>query len=293
MFTRRRWLASALSLLARPARAGEAGPLIATELLLPNPGRFGQKCLLLRPARVPETEALPLLVLFHGLGETGSEALGIRAWHDRYGLPEAYARLSSPPVERSLPRERYLTDARLLELNRDLAARSFPDLALVCPFTPNVFKQHPSAPFLDRYADYVEHALLPAVRAATPTLAGPEHCGAAGVSLGGYVALEVFLRKPQLFAALGCVQAALSSAAVEQYARRLAELPAFAVPRAIQLVTSSFDPFREATLRLTKRLSERGVSTTLQSPTGPHDQRFLREVGTLEMLLFQARALHG
>jgi len=293
MFTRRHWLALALSLVTRPARAGAAGPLIATELLLAKPGKFGRKCLLLRPARVPETEALPLLVLFHGLAETGSEALGIRAWHDRYGLPEAYARLSSPPVERTLPRERYLTDARLLELNRDLAARSFPDLALVCPFTPNVFKQHPSAPFLDHYADYVEQALLPAVRAATPTLAGPEHCGAAGVSLGGYVALEVFLRKPQLFAALGCVQAALSSAAAEQYARRLAELAAFAGPHALQLVTSSSDPFRDATLRLTKRLSERGVSTTLEDLTGPHDQRFLREVGTLEMLLFQARALHA
>jgi enterochelin esterase-like enzyme len=181
----------------------------------------------------------------------------------------------------------------LLELNRELVARPFPDVTLVCPFTPNVFKQQPSAPFLDRYADYVEQALLPAVRAATPTLPGPTHCGTAGVSLGGYVALEVLLRKPGLFAALGCVQAALSNAAVERYAQRLAELTALSGPRAIQLVTSSFDPFREATLRLSKRLSERGVSVSSLNPSGPHDQRFLREVGTLEMLLFQARALHA
>ncbi len=292
MFTRRRWLASGLSLLARSARAGEVAPLTMSELALPNAGKFGRKCLLLRPARVPESEALPLLVLFHGLGETSSEALGIRAWYDRYGLPQAYARLSSPPVERTLPRERYLTDARLLELNRELLVRPFPDVALVCPFTPNVFKQHPSAPFLDRYADYVEHSLLPTVRAATPILAGPAHCGAAGVSLGGYVALEVFLRKPQLFGALGCVQAALSSAAAEHYAQRLAELSA-AGARAVQLVTSSFDPFRDATLRLAQRLAAHGVSAALTSPTGPHDQRFLREVGTLELLLFQARAVHA
>ncbi len=107
------------------------------------------------------------------------------------------------------------------------------------------------------------------------------------------VALEVFLRKPELFAALGCVQAALSTAAIEHYAERLSEPATSAAPRAIQLVTSSFDPFREAASRLAKRLSERGVSVTFTSPTGPTIQRFLREVGTLEMLLFQARALHA
>src|SRR6188768_3944244 len=192
MFTRRHWLASALALVAQPARAVEGPALIARELSVPNPGRFGQKCLLLRPARVPESDALPLVVLFHGLGETGSEALGIRAWRDRYGLPEAYARLSAPPVERTLVRERYLTDARLLELNRELSARPFPDVALVCPFTPNVFKQHPSAPALDRYAEYIEQTVLPAVRAETPILPGAEHCSLSGVSLGGYVALEIF-----------------------------------------------------------------------------------------------------
>jgi hypothetical protein len=292
MFTRRRWLASLLSLVPRPARADAGAVLIAREVSVANPGKFGKKCLLLRPAHVPETDPLPLLVLFHGLGETGTEALGIRAWHDRYGLPQAYARLSAPPVGRTLVRERYLTDARLLELNRELVARPFEDVALVCPFTPNVFKQHPSAPFLDRYADYVEQALMPAVQAATPILSGAPHTGLSGVSLGGYVALEVFLRKYQLFTALGCVQAALSSAAAEHYAQRLAELSTHG-PRAVQLVTSSFDPFRDASLRLSERLAAHGVSSTLLCPNGPHDQRFLREVGTLEMLLFQARAVHA
>ncbi|HET7539644.1 MAG TPA: alpha/beta hydrolase-fold protein [Polyangiaceae bacterium] len=293
MFTRRGWLASTLSLFASGAGASEAEPLILRELLLPKPGKFGQKCVLLRPARVPASEPLPLVVLFHGLGETGSEALGIRAWYDRYGLPQAYARLSSPPVERTLQRERYLTDGRLFELNRELSSRPFPDVALVCPFTPNVFKQHPSAPFLDRYAEYIEAVVLPAARAATPLLAGGEHCSVAGVSLGGYVALEIFLRKFQQFSALSGVQPALSVAAVERYALLLSGLKLPPSEPRIQLVTSSLDPFRDATERLAKRLSERGVKVDASCPTGPHDQRFLREVGTLEMLLFQARALHA
>lgn len=291
MITRRWLLGSALSSFAVGARAGEDQPLRARELSLSNPGKFGQRCLLLWPARVPETKPLPLLVLFHGLGETGSQALGIRAWFDRYGLPQAYARLSSPPVERTLLRERYLTDERLVELNRELCAREFPDVALVCPFTPNVFKKHPSAPFLDGYADYIEQSVLPAVREAVPILAGSEHCGVAGVSLGGYVALEVFLRRPGLFAALSGVQPAFGVAAVEQYASRLAALKTSGAEPRIQFVTSSLDPFRDATQRLSKRLTERGVNATSLCPTGPHDQRFLREVGTLEMLLFQARAV--
>jgi hypothetical protein len=293
MLTRRHWLGSALSLFASAARASDDAPLVGRALVLSKPGRFGQKCLLLRPARVAESEALPLLVLFHGLGETGSEALGIRAWYDLYGLPQAYARLSSPPVERTLPRERYLTDARLLELNRELSAQPFPDVALVCPFTPNVFKQHPSAPFLDGYAEYIERSLLPAVREATPILAGREHCGVSGVSLGGYVALEIFLRKPGQFSALSGVQPAFSVAAIERYATLLAGLKASGSEACIQLVTSSYDPFRDATERLGKRLAERGVKVSSSCPLGPHDQRFLREVGTLEMLLFQARALHA
>jgi len=293
MFTRRRLLTALALLPAHLARAAEPAALTVTELALKKPGKFGQKCLLLRPARVPPSVPLPLLVLLHGLGETGSEALGIRAWYDRYGLPQAYARLSSPPIERILARERYLTDARLLELNRELSAQPFADLALVCPFTPNVFKQHPSAPVLDRYADYIEQEVLPAVRAATPILPSAEHAGLAGVSLGGYVALEVLLRKSGLFSALACVQPALSVAAAEQYARRLAALSGAAPAPSIQLVTSSLDPFRDATRSLAQRMAEHGLSSTSICPAGPHDQRFLKEVGTLEMLLFQARALHG
>jgi hypothetical protein len=81
--------------------------LSAREIEVPKPGVFGRKCLLLRPSRIAEDVPLPLLVLLHGLGETGSEPLGIRAWYDRYGLPQAYARLLTPPVLRTLPHERY------------------------------------------------------------------------------------------------------------------------------------------------------------------------------------------
>lgn len=292
MWTRRRWLSVALALASKSARAEGRGALALREVAIAKAGRFASKCLLLRPERVPEAEPLPVLLLLHGLGETGSVELGIRAWHDRYGLPEAYARLCSPPIERTLPNELYLSDAHLTELNRELEHTPFPDVALVCPFTPNVWKQQASAQFVERYTEHLEQALLPALRATTPTLSGAAHLGLAGVSLGGYLAIEVFLRRPQLFGVVGCVQGAFSLALAESYVRRLAELVPRAGSPSLTLISSSLDPYRRATERLADGLRTQGVPVTLSVPSGPHNQRFLREVGTLELLLQQARALH-
>ncbi len=290
--SRRHLLALGSTLLTEPARA-ELASLTVRELAVPGAGNFAQKCLLLRPTRALESTPLKLVVLFHGLGETGREALGIRAWYERYGLPEAYARLSAPPVVRTLPKKRYLSDERLTAINAELAAVPFQDLAIVCPFTPNVLGKDPNSPVLDHYADYVERALLPAVRAATPTLIGAAHLGVDGVSLGGYVSLEVFSRKPELFGVVGTMQGAFGMQLAEVYARRIADASAELGPRRVHITTSSLDPFRAAAERLSLRLMERGLAPTLTLAEGPHDQTFLREAGTLEMLLFQARALQG
>jgi enterochelin esterase-like enzyme len=291
--TRRQCLAlAALASLsiARRARA-ELPQLAARELGLPDAGRFGKRCLVLRPTRVAPSAPLPLLLLFHGLGETESEALGIHAWQERYGLPEAYARLTAPPVARTLPNKRYLSDDRLAAINAELARTPLPDVNVVCAFTPNPFKVNPSAPLLDGYAAYLEHVLLPAARAALPTLPGPEHWGVDGVSLGGYISLEIFLRKPELFGVVGTMQGAFGKPMAEIYARRMAEAVARVGSRSIHVTTTSFDPFRDASLLLAQRLGDRGLDAKLTLAEGPHDQTFLREAGSLEMLLFQTRAL--
>jgi enterochelin esterase-like enzyme len=290
--TRRQCIAltALVALQSRSSRA-QTQLLSVRELPVPGAGKFGKKCLLLRPVRALEDRPLPLLCLFHGLGETESEALGIHAWCDRYGLPEAYARLVAPPVTRTLPNRRYLSDARLDEINHELSLAPLADLNIVCPFTPNPFKKDPSSPLLDAYAQYIEQALLPAARAAVPTLSDAEHTGVDGVSLGGYVALEVFLRKPALFGVVGTMQGAFGKQLAEVYARKLAEVGAKLGPRRVHVTTTTFDPFRDASQLFAQRLSERGVDTTLTLAEGPHDQIFLREAGALELLLFQARAL--
>jgi len=299
MLSRRQWLAWSAFSVTRAARAESAvhaeavapAVLAQREIAVPGAGAFGKKCLVLRPARAKDDAPLPLLILFHGLGETGAEALGIRAWIDRYGLSEAYARLVSPPVTRTLPNKRYFSDQRLTEINAELAREPIQDVCIVCPFVPNPFKKDSSAPLLDGYARYVETALLPAVRTSTAVLSDPRHTGIDGVSLGGYVSIEIFLRKPELFGVVGTMQGAFGKQSAEAYARRIAEVCAKAAPRAFHVITSTFDPFREASELFARRLKERALNVTLHVPEGPHDQNFLREAGSIEMLLFQVRAL--
>jgi pimeloyl-ACP methyl ester carboxylesterase len=258
------------------------------DLRLEGDPRISRRSLLLVPKHRPKPEKPAILVLLHGLGETGNEDLGIRAWAELYGLVKAYERLRRPPLRRTLERRPYFTEARQTELNRSLGAEPFRGLVLACPVTPNPYRAGPQS--LDHYADWIEKTLLPAVR----ERAGLEKntkIGLDGCSLGGYVALEVFLRKPELFATLGGVQSAFGVQAALRYADALAKTLQKVGPRRLHVETSSGDPYRKANEALSRKLTELGVKNDLVVPPGPHDQPWLREIGTLEMLLWHERAL--
>jgi pimeloyl-ACP methyl ester carboxylesterase len=228
-------------------------------------------------------------VLLHGLGETKDENLGIRAWADRYGLCDAYERLRHPPVRRALTDAVYLTDTRLSELATELERSPYRGFAIACPFTPNVYRAGPTPSVLERYSAWLVERLLPALEKEL----GVEHAnvGLDGVSLGGYVALEVFLRRPQAFATIGSLQGAFGTAVAESYAARIERAFAENGRRPLRIASSSWDPGRKASELLVERLAKRGIVATLSLPPGPHDQRFLREAGSLELLLWHDRAL--
>jgi len=290
---RRTFFELAGALLAAPAAAAtpESADLEQHDLRLDGDPALARRALLLAPRKRAPGTKLPLLVLLHGLGETGDELLGIHAWGERYGLVRAYERLCHPPVARTLARQPYLSDERLAELNAELERRPFRGLALVCPVTPNPHRPGPAARTLDRYAAWLADVLLPAVRARVPVAGGANATGLDGCSLGGYVGLEVFLRRPELFGTFGSVQGAFSLASAKQYAERLADIVARVGPRRIHLETSSGDPYRRPNEALARLLEARSVRTTLLVGRGPHDQPWLREVGTLEMLLWHERQL--
>jgi len=254
---------------------------------------LSKRAIVLVPRDVPAGTRIAQLVLLHGLGETSDETLGARAWIDRYGLLTSHARLSRPPV---LPesKRRDLTSEHAAEINDELRTRPFDGrMVLVCPFTPNVWRLPNSAGALDRLAAWVAEVLLPEVRAKTPAAPSPERTGIDGCSLGGFVALEIFLRKPALFGAWGGVQAALREASAPKWADRIGEAVKIAGPRHLHIETSRGDPFFAANAALSRELEKRRVRHDFAVLPGPHDQPWLREAGTLEMLLWHDRALGG
>jgi enterochelin esterase-like enzyme len=57
----------------------------------------------------------------------------------------------------------------------------------------------------------------------------------------------------------------------------------------VHLLTSEADPFRAGNQRIAAELRKKGLACDLRVLPGPHDQPWLREAGTIEMLLWHQR----
>jgi len=290
------WMAGAgTAVLGPEVRADDASVLpdhVLIDLQVSAANAIAHRATLLVPRRAAPGAVLPVLILLHGLGETGSERMGAYAWVERYGLASCASRLMHPPV-RSLSRQKYLRDERAEQINRELADRPFGDLVLVCPYVPNVYKASSPSGALDRYARWVTQELLPAVRERAPATSDPRRTGIDGCSLGGFVAFETFLRHPDHFYTCGGVQSAIGRGAVSSYANRLEKAVQGGMGHALHVETSLGDPFHDANVQLARELERRGVPVQLRVAPGPHDQPWLRDVGTLEMLLWHEAHLGG
>ncbi len=204
------------------------------------------------PNHLPSGERVPLVVLLHGLGETGEEHAGAWAWLERYGLGTSYDRL--------------------------IASASVRGLAFACPYMPDLPIADPGA--FDAYATWIVETVIARARSEAPGLL-IDRAMLGGCSLGGHFSLEVLLRWPAAFAAWGGVQTAVSAAAGERYAKRLASLPG---ARDLLVETSSEDPFRAGNRALASGLDRAGVARTFLELPGPHDQPWLRSSGTAAMI---------
>ncbi len=266
-------------------RGGVPVDLEVRDYAVEGDAALGRRFTLLVPKHLAAGERVPLLVLLHGLGETGDERAGAFAWIERYGLGTSYDRLRRAPLART-SRRRDWTDARLAEVNALLAARPFRGLAIACPYTPNVARAARPAAALDGYARWLAEVVIPRARREAPVFADAARTALDGCSLGGFVGLEVFLRRPELFGAWGGVQPAFGAHRAPGYADRLEAALARVGPRALHLETSSEDPFRASTEALAGALAKKGLPCDLRVLPGPHDQPWLREAGTIEMLLW-------
>jgi hypothetical protein len=263
-------------------------PLLYGERELEVPGEpLARRCLLLVPSAPEATRRL--VVLFHGLAETSSESVGIRAWADRYGLVAAASRLAHPPLEATVSKPIFLTDGRAAELNQALATEPYRGVAVACPYTPNVFRQPSTPAALDSYTEWLVDGVLPEIRKILPLGDGATTIGVDGVSLGGYVSLEVFLRRPEAFGAVGALQAAVGANLTDYYAQRFKQAFERVGRRPLRIATSAWDNERSVSERLCARLRAHDVPVTYASSPGGHDQGFLREVGSLELLFYYDR----
>jgi predicted esterase len=292
--TRRMFLrAVAASLTAIEARMANAETFAASDLdvrdvALPGDRSLGQRMTLAIPKQIALTSNVSLLVLLHGLGETGDQRTGAFAWLERYGLATNIDRLYHPPIVRTGKRGDF-TEPHLRAVNADLVTNPFNGFVIACPYTPNVNRAANLKTALDGYSQWITDVVIPAARREASITTETARIAIDGCSLGGFVAIEVFLRKPQTFGALGTVQAAIGVHRAAPYAERLANVIQEHGPRAIHIETSSADPFREANEALANELTKRHVGHETIVLPGPHDQPWLREVGTLEMLRWHDR----
>jgi hypothetical protein len=286
--------ASAVAGVARdaPAEAPCCDDFDVSDWTLGGRETPSRRALIVVPKHLATSDRTSALVLLHGLGETTSESAGVRAWIDRYGLLEAHRRLRSPPIAPNGARGD-LPLGRAREITAQLTARPFRGQTIyVCPFTPNVYKLRDPGAAIERLATWFDDVLLPEVRSRTPVGEGP--IGLDGCSLGGHVGLDWFLRRPRRFATWGGVQAAINQGSAPRWAARLAQAASDAgKPRPLHIETSRGDPFHDANVALSRELERRAVAHELCVFPGPHDQPWLREIGTLAMLLWHDRTLNA
>jgi pimeloyl-ACP methyl ester carboxylesterase len=291
-----------MALLSGSAAFAAESPLLSEDLELaelefPKQRGFGRTLLFSARRAAGQTiehaVARRALILLHGLGESHDQRVGARAFAERYGLLSAVTRLKRPPLERTLKKQDYFGQQRLTELNEQLARQPYTPPILVCPFTPNPWRG--DSTLLDRYAEFLVGPLCAAIAERTGSDAPSLSLAVGGVSMGGFMALEIFLRKPERFCGLALAQAAFGAHQAPRFAAELDKCMQRAGARAVDVISSTGDPYLKPSELLHEKLRERAITSTLRVSPGPHNQLWLRESGVIEMLLAADRAftLHG
>jgi enterochelin esterase-like enzyme len=247
----------------------------------------------LTPAGATRADPLPVLVAFHGRGESlKGPKLGARGWVDDYTIGATVRRLERPPL--TLPDLLgFVTKERLVSLNAGLAAHPYRGLIVVCPYLPDAL--HGDRAFSDgpAFARFVVEELLPRIYRETPAIGTAKTTGVDGVSLGGRAALLVGLSRPEAFGAVGALQPAVDTDETGRFADLAKVARAKNPDLKLRLLTSDGDYFLEPTLALARSFVAREVPNQVDVVMGPHNYEFNRGPGGYEMLLFHDRALRG
>lgn len=252
-------------------------------------GKHASRFDLLVPKHLGKDQKVRLLVALHGLGESHDPELGAAAWVDKYGLGTSYERLLAPPLKPIGKRGEW-TDSRLAEVNAALKKKAFAGLAVACPFTPNFKDAADRTKAIKEYGDWIVEQVVPAARKEAPCPTGPAWTSIDGCSMGGPFALDIFIAHADVFGAVGTVQGAFGENRAPKYAEQLDKaMSAAGAARSVHLLSSEGDKFKGSAKALGAELDKRKLPNAVRIIPGPHDQPWLREAGTIEMLLFHDR----
>lgn len=246
------------------------------------------KAAVLMPARRDPSTRWPLLVAFHGWGESnrGVDA-GAWGWARDYELGSSDAELRHTPLRREAFLG-FVEPARYERLRRDLARRPYRGVIVVTPYTPDTLDGD-AGTLAQAYADWIATTLVPRARRELPVLQDRGATGVDGVSLGGLTALEAGFSHPEVFGVVGALQPAVNRRVERVLSRRRSGAP----PQRVRLVGSRADSLTRHVMALHDAMNGRRIPHDLRLVEGPHDYIFNRGPGGVEMLLFHDRALRG
>lgn len=241
----------------------------------------GESVHVLVPEGAHAPGSLSVIVALHGRGEARrGPQRGALGWLDDYALELAFAALRSGRVTRE-DAHGMASEAQLRAMGRLFRRQPFRDVAVVMPYTPDLAAEEPGSPAIAAYGEWLVSVALPAVRRALPALTDdPGRTAIDGVSLGGMLALDVGLRRPEAFGSVGGIQPAVRGR-LEAYGPLASE-----ATRCLRLASSDGDPFLRATRALSEAWRARGIPHELVEYAGPHDYEFNRGPGSIELLRF-------
>ena len=252
------------------------------EMTFPG-GEWDERATILVPDPPPEPK-LPVLVALHGMGETVDPVTGSHGWLDAYDLDVAIAKLRDPPLDDDAFRG-LVTPDHLREVNDALKQQPYRGLIVCCPYLPRAIGGDVS---FDAYARFLADELLPRVRAELPARTELTATGIDGVSLGGITALTLGIMRPDVFGAIGALQAALSEDQVDRVADDLAMR---LDRRPLRVTTSEEDVYHGVLLELDRALAARAVPHEFGVESGPHDYIWNKGPGAIVMLTWNDRVL--
>lgn len=257
-------------------------------------GPFGsQPVVVVVPKSADESHRLPVLVVFHGRGESlKAPERGARGFLDDYGLLDALQRVEEPPLLRS-DFGGWINAERLQSINDSLRQHPYRGLIVVCPYLPDILRAENLFTEGKTLARFIAGSVLPKVQAETPSLLGSAHVAVDGISLGGRAALALVAYEPKSFTVAAATQPALDEKELGVLASQLAHARQQNPKLQLRLLTSDQDYFLETTLMLSKGLTALRVEHQLDQVLGNHSYDFNRGPGVYEMLIFADRALRS